>query len=201
MANNESSDSSSGYRTGFRGGYSGRGRGGGGRKIFNARIDKLEKRSANERLLRSPKDSLFSEDSSSNVEDSNNNVDKAATEPPKRGTTPIPLLLESCIPPPESSLTMRLKKARTGNTAMFKGGAEGQVCHCFRPIKKIVCRICGKMTIGRVRRLCQVHPNHIWLLDVSACPRCEVNPMYLLEHDLRDDEPVPANKLIDKISE
>ena len=42
MANNESSDSSSGYRTGFRGGY--RGRGGGGRKIFNARIDKLEKR-------------------------------------------------------------------------------------------------------------------------------------------------------------
>ena len=51
-------------------------------------------RSANERLLRSPKDSLFSEDSSSNVEDSNNNVDRAATEPPKRGTTPIPLLLE-----------------------------------------------------------------------------------------------------------
>ena len=44
MANNESSDSSSGYRTGFRGGYAGRGRGGGGRKIFNARIDKLEKR-------------------------------------------------------------------------------------------------------------------------------------------------------------
>ena len=41
MANNESSDSSSGYR---RGGYAGRGRGGGGRKIFNARIDKLEKR-------------------------------------------------------------------------------------------------------------------------------------------------------------
>ena len=48
---------------------------------------------------------------------------------------------------------MRLKKARKGNTAMFKGGGgeAGQVCHCFRPIKKIVCRICGKMTIGRVR--------------------------------------------------
>merc|ERR1712037_434742 len=165
------------------------GRGGGARKIFNVRIDKLEKRSANERLLRSPKDSLSSTDSNNNEDVMK--VDEGATAPPKRDTTPIPFILESCIPPPESSLTMRLKKARMGNTALSKG--KDLACHCYRPVKKIVCRICGKLVIGRVRRLCPIHPNHIWLLDVSACPKCAVNPMYLLEYDLKDDEPVPAN--------
>ena len=49
MSNNASSDSSGSYRAGFRGGYASRGRGGGSRKIFNVRIDKLEKRWERER--------------------------------------------------------------------------------------------------------------------------------------------------------
>merc|ERR1712066_229068 len=151
-------------------------RGGRNRKIFNIRIDKLEKKSANERLLRSPQNT----DSNNNENDDVMEVDNesaAAAAPQKKR----PFILEACVPPPESRLTMRLKKARMGDSAMFK---------------KIICRICGLIVVGRVRRLCPVHPNHIWLLDVSACPKCEVNPMYLIEHDFQDGEAMPVNKLI-----
>ena len=127
------------------------------RKIFNVRIEEeicLEKKSANDRLRRSPQNT-----------DGNNNDDPmevdngatAAAAPQKKR----PFILEACVPPPESSLTMRLKKARMGDSAMFKKNNDAD-CHCHRPVKKIVCRICGLIVVGRVRRLCQVHPNHIW---------------------------------------
>ena len=65
---------------------------------------------------------------------SDNNSNKATSSSSttsKSGTTPIP------PPPPESSLTMRLRRARMGNTPMFKGtsgaGAGGDPqCLCFR---------------------------------------------------------------------
>ena len=42
-------------------------------------------------------------------------------------------------------------KARMGKTSMDKSAGGDLECVCFRPLKKIVCRICGKMIIGRVR--------------------------------------------------
>merc|ERR1712117_979107 len=184
-------------------GFTGRGRGRGRGRIFNVRIEKLEKRSANERLFRSRSseecEATDSTESNNNISNASGSSSNAGTS--KSDTTPIPVIYESCIPPPESSLTMRLKKAWMGKTSMDKSAGGDLECVCFRPLKKIVCRICGKMIIGRVRRLCAAHPKHIWLLDVSACPRCQVNPMWLQEHDLRDDEPVPANARIDEVSE
>ena len=53
-------------------------------------------------------------------------------QPLRRPFAPPPSS-RSCIPPPESSLTMRLEKARKGNTAMLKGGGAEEEHHQRRP--------------------------------------------------------------------
>lgn len=54
-------------------------------------------------------------------------------------------------------------------------------CICFRDLKRVLCKICGKMLVGRIRQLCSVHPRDVYLLDINECPSCEL-PNYLSEH-------------------
>ena len=61
-------------------------------RVFLIFSHSVKFRSANERLLRSPKDSLSSTDSNNNEDVMK--VDEGATAPPKRDTTPIPFILE-----------------------------------------------------------------------------------------------------------
>ena len=85
--------------------------------------------------------------------------------------------------------------------------SRGYACDlCYRPVKKVICRICGFIVIGRVMRPCPVHPDRIWHLDVSVCPRCEINlpnlgsewlDKWVVEHDLKEGEAIPVNKLIE----
>ena len=59
-------------------------------------------------------------------------------------------------------------------------GAPG--CVCLRKLKLVLCKDCGNTFRGRVRRLCKIHPNSIYLLDMEICKDC--NQGQLQELDL-----------------
>lgn len=48
-------------------------------------------------------------------------------------------------------------------------------CICNRSVKTVLCRSCGQMFGGRVRRICLFHPNSIHLMDMVCCPNCKAS--------------------------
>ncbi|KAK9496639.1 hypothetical protein O3M35_013079 [Rhynocoris fuscipes] len=57
-------------------------------------------------------------------------------------------------------------------------------CICNRlPANRIHCLECKNVIKkkGRVRKRCRVHPNTIFLLDLSQCPLCGAPAIYLQE--------------------
>jgi len=65
------------------------------------------------------------------------------------------------------------------------GDSREKMCICLRPVKLILCPVCGYTTTGRLRKTCQVHPKAVYLLDVDTCPRCkETNNHVFMEYDL-----------------
>ncbi|XP_038046465.1 DNA-directed RNA polymerase II subunit RPB1-like [Patiria miniata] len=46
-------------------------------------------------------------------------------------------------------------------------------CICHRDHSKIMCYVCGKTQVGRVRMQCPEHPNTIHLMDYDRCPVCK----------------------------
>ncbi|XP_013382250.1 uncharacterized protein LOC106153030 [Lingula anatina] len=50
---------------------------------------------------------------------------------------------------------------------------EDDPCCCNRSVKNIVCRACGHIFQGRVRRQCHLHPKTIHLMDMDCCPNCK----------------------------
>merc|ERR1711884_544365 len=69
-------------------------------------------------------------------------------------------------------------------------------CICLRPLKMVLCRICGHNFEGRVQKTCSEHPMDTYLLDVPRCPRssCRVYAKDLLEY------PLPQNYVPVKIN-
>ena len=53
------------------------------------------------------------------------------------------------------------------------------LCICDREKQKILCRSCGAVFDGRIRKKCVIHPNEIHLMDILCCPNCKTN--YLQE--------------------
>ncbi|PSN49378.1 hypothetical protein C0J52_12207 [Blattella germanica] len=47
------------------------------------------------------------------------------------------------------------------------------VCLCTRPNGLILCNVCGFVMKGRLRRVCMLHTNTLFLMDVDRCPRCK----------------------------
>jgi hypothetical protein len=73
----------------------------------------------------------------------------------------------------------------TEDVELPKRDCPEKMCICLRPLKLILCPVCGYTTTGRLRKTCQVHPKAVYLLDVDACPRCkETNNHVFMEYDL-----------------
>jgi len=68
-------------------------------------------------------------------------------------------------------------------------------CICLRPLKMILC-VCSNWFVGRVRTICPVHPQDLYLLDVDSCKKC--NHPFLKEYDMdeRDGEKLYRNSLM-----
>ncbi|CAB4001468.1 Hypothetical predicted protein [Paramuricea clavata] len=45
-------------------------------------------------------------------------------------------------------------------------------CTCRQDPKTIQCHWCGYSVVGRVRKICQMHPRIIHLMDMVVCPKC-----------------------------
>ena len=58
-------------------------------------------------------------------------------------------------------------------------------CTCSRPLKLVMCELCGETFRGRVKRVCNRHPKALYLQDVGECRKCKQdNVMKLKEFDL-----------------
>ena len=62
---------------------------------------------------------------------------------------------------------------------MQTSGRTATICICRRQKQKILCRSCGHVFDGRVRKKCILHPNEIHLMDQLCCPLCKTT--YLQE--------------------
>lgn len=51
------------------------------------------------------------------------------------------------------------------------------VCICNRPLQDILCRSCGHIFVGRVRKKCRYHPSEIHLMDMTCCPKCKTTSL------------------------
>jgi len=57
----------------------------------------------------------------------------------------------------------------------FAPSSEAQGCVCFRPLKLVMCEVCGETFCGRVSMECRVHPRALYLQDLKECKGCKQN--------------------------
>ena len=58
-------------------------------------------------------------------------------------------------------------------------------CICFRPLKLVMCEVCGETFRARVALVCSIHPRALYLQDVKECKGCkQTNKQALKEYDL-----------------
>ena len=50
---------------------------------------------------------------------------------------------------------------------------DGGCSLCDRPIKLVLCKLCGNTTTGRIAAPCPAHPRRLFLQDLTKCPACE----------------------------
>jgi len=48
-------------------------------------------------------------------------------------------------------------------------------CVCLRPLKLVMCEVCGETFCGRVSLECRVHPRALYLQDLKECKGCKQN--------------------------
>ena len=71
-------------------------------------------------------------------------------------------------------------------------------CVCFRPLKLVMCEVCGETFVGRVSLECRVHPRALYLQDLKECKGCKQNNKEALkEYDL----PQGMEKCVKKVAE
>merc|ERR1719452_77925 len=58
-------------------------------------------------------------------------------------------------------------------------------CICMRPLKLVMCEVCGETFRARVSLVCSIHPRALYLQDVKECKGCkQTNKEALKEFDL-----------------
>ena len=69
---------------------------------------------------------------------------------------------------------------------VFKQGVPANGgCICLRPLKLVMCEVCGETFRARVSLVCSRHPRAIYLQDVKECKGCkQTNKQALKEFDL-----------------
>jgi len=71
-------------------------------------------------------------------------------------------------------------------------------CVCLRPMKLVMCEVCGETFCGRVSLDCRVHPRALYLQDLKECKGCkQSNKNALKEFDL----PEGMEKFVKKVAE
>ncbi|PNF41466.1 hypothetical protein B7P43_G13304 [Cryptotermes secundus] len=55
------------------------------------------------------------------------------------------------------------------------------MCLCTRPSTNVLCRVCGYITVGRIRRSCPQHSTTLYLMDLEQCPRCRTYSFMMQE--------------------
>jgi len=92
------------------------------------------------------------------------------------------------FPGPVVKLTTSTASKLTG--PMAKPTAKGGIdvsggCICMRPLKLVMCEVCGETFRARVSLVCSRHPRAIYLQDVKECKGCkQTNKEALKEFDL-----------------
>jgi len=85
------------------------------------------------------------------------------------------------------------------NQRQFEPRFPGENCICMRPLKYVICRMCGFVVKeSRVRKPCEYHPTHLYLLDQSHCsnPRCKAPA----ETNYLKEIPLPAGFITSKVN-
>ena len=90
----------------------------------------------------------------------------------------------------------KFKKTRKAPPIPLHAVPGGPGCVCLRKLKLVLCKDCGNTFRGRVRRLCKIHPNSIYLLDMDTCKDCKQGQLHELDlpmEMMKGDK----NKLVD----
>lgn len=73
------------------------------------------------------------------------------------------------------------KPGKMNSVRIGRGRGRGTVhskipsdkCLCYRPYCFVLCNVCGFWTKGRVRYFCPIHPQTVFLFDITQCPQCK----------------------------
>jgi len=86
------------------------------------------------------------------------------------------------IPPPRYPC----KQEVVSTTRMLqKTCPPADSCICLRPLKLVMCEVCGETFCARVALVCSIHPRAMYLHDVKECKGCkQTNIQALKEFDL-----------------
>jgi len=189
-------------------------RGGGRVSAYRGRCKLTAGYTANKRLLVKPLEPAAGSagdvtDSSSKEDENQNLVVKAEKEGGSRksvGTSrdkyhftrksQIPVASKGPSPPPSDPVTA----VAASDKPVVRTAAADKNCICLRPLKRVMCCVCGYYMEGRLRRLCDVHPRDVYLHDVTECPECGVgnDKNYLKEYEFpKSYVPTKTNKKIE----
>jgi len=71
------------------------------------------------------------------------------------------------------NIVAKLRAGYESSLARSQHSAEDEDCMCSRPVKLVMCSLCGHTTTGRVRAQCSRHPKAVFLQDLATCTACK----------------------------
>ncbi|XP_022080811.1 CASP-like protein 4A1 [Acanthaster planci] len=86
----------------------------------------------------------------------------------------VPVITKQRVPPLKKEIkSPPAANLKSSKVSLSTSRSTSPRCICHRDHCKIICYICGKTQIGRVRMQCPEHPNTIHLMDYDRCPDCK----------------------------
>ena len=72
--------------------------------------------------------------------------------------------------------TVPIRLQRLGREVPSAGAQPRSIvggCICLRPLKLVMCEVCGDTFCARVSLVCTLHPKAVYLQDVKECKGCK----------------------------